>query len=243
MEMPPLFPIDPDDEVDVANQDTPLEEWSDADKLRAFVLPLVGRNAQIHSLKDRTQFNGMLVTLMGYDNDLEVFECRLQKSKAMIRVGIEKLRVYNEGENAKDPRDNMMLLTGEEVRIDEQGHKFRETAGKHWRRCRDDGYWFREKVVKPVDVVHAMWHGAARSKGMQKEIAIMQMDKILTANPELLATTKVPETRAKLEAEFEKQAFKSKSAKAKSLLLKKTAKPMVVKAKGIQSESPTKNWQ
>ena len=40
VEMPPLFPIDPDDDVDIANAEIPFEDWSEEDKLRAYVLPL-----------------------------------------------------------------------------------------------------------------------------------------------------------------------------------------------------------
>ena len=69
--MPPLFPIDPDDDIDVANAEVPFEGWSEEDKLRAYVLPLIGRRAQIHSLKDASQFNGMLVTIESYDHDTQ----------------------------------------------------------------------------------------------------------------------------------------------------------------------------
>ena len=41
-----------------------------------------------------------------------------------------------EANNIKDPRDSMMLLTGEVVHVDEHGHKFRQTAGKHQTKTR-----------------------------------------------------------------------------------------------------------
>ena len=89
----------------------------------------------------------MLVTLEAYDEVGEVFEARLDKSQAMIKVGIEKLRIFKDGEVGKDPRDNMMLLPGEEMRL-EEGQCFRKTRDPpdgvpgYWRRCRADGYFF-----------------------------------------------------------------------------------------------------
>ena len=106
-----MLPLDPDDDRDIANEGKPFENWSHEDKVRAYVLPLIGARGQIHSLKEST-FNGMLVTLEAYDEVGEVFEARLEKSKAMIKVGIEKLRIFKDGEICKDPRDNMMLLPG-----------------------------------------------------------------------------------------------------------------------------------
>ena len=63
---------------------------------------------------------------MGYDHDLQLFECRLLKSKAMFRVSIDKLRAFDEHEDVRDPRDGMTLKEGEIVKIDEEGTVFRE---------------------------------------------------------------------------------------------------------------------
>ena len=110
VELPKLSQIDPDDDRDIANVGKPFDNWSHEDKVRAYVLPFIGAKAQIHSLKDQTTFNGMLVTLEAYDEVGEVLEARLDKSQAMIKVGIEKLRICKDGEVGKDPRDNLMLL-------------------------------------------------------------------------------------------------------------------------------------
>ena len=88
MEMPQLFPIDPDNDTDVANAEIPFENWSDEDKLKAYVLPLIGRSAQIHSLKEGSQFNWMLVDIESYDDESQMFETRFKKSKAMFKIGI-----------------------------------------------------------------------------------------------------------------------------------------------------------
>ena len=42
VKMPPTIKIDPDDDIDVANAEIPFEDWSHEDKVRAFVLPLIG---------------------------------------------------------------------------------------------------------------------------------------------------------------------------------------------------------
>ena len=94
IEMPQLFPIDPDSDTDVANVDVPFENWSDEDKVRAYALPLIGRSAQIHSLKGGSQFNGMLVDIESYDEEAQVFETRFKKSKAMFRVCIGKTQSH-----------------------------------------------------------------------------------------------------------------------------------------------------
>ena len=48
-----------------------------------------------------------------YDDETQMFETRFKKSKAMFKVGIEKLKMIDPKDDVKDPRDNMMLLTGQ----------------------------------------------------------------------------------------------------------------------------------
>jgi len=198
VELPELFPIDPDDERDVANKELPFEQWSDNDKQRAYAHQLIGRTAQVHSLKNASNFNGMIVKIDAYNEEEEMFETTLQKSKAMLKVGFEKLKVIEHGMDVKDPRDNMMLLTGEEVRI-EHGQCFKKTRpgadGKEgiWRRCKADGEFFRVTATqKPVEIIQSMWHNARKSKELQRQIALLEMEKITKANPGLMASAKAP---------------------------------------------------
>ena len=88
-----------------------------------------------------------------YNEEEQMFETTLEKSKAMLKVGFEKLKVIEHGMDVRDPRDNMMLLTGEEIRI-EHGQCFKNRRagadGKEgwWRRCRADGEFFREVATQ-----------------------------------------------------------------------------------------------
>ena len=80
----------------------------------------------------------------------------------MFKVSFEKLRVIEPELDIKDPRDNMMLLTGEEVRI-EHGQCFKKTRnsadGKegYWRRVRADGNFYRETAPqRPADLIQSV---------------------------------------------------------------------------------------
>ena len=48
--------------------------------------------AQIHGLKARNKFNGMIVTLDAWNRDNQYFEARFEKTKATICIGVENVR-------------------------------------------------------------------------------------------------------------------------------------------------------
>lgn len=149
----------------------------------------------------------MIVTLEAYDDVAEVFETRLERSKEMLKVPLEKLRILQDGEVGKDPRDNMMLLPGEDIRL-EDGQCYRKTRDRpdgvpgYWRKCRADGYFFREKAVRPKDMMISMWHKLKNEKNIIKRYAaILELDKIHTANKKLLEDAKAPDVKERIEAE------------------------------------------
>ena len=91
--------------------------------------------------------------------------------------------MIDHGADIRDPRDSMMLLAGEEVRI-EHGECFRKTRsgvdGKEgvWRRCRADGEFYRAaSEQKPVEIIQSIWHNARNVKEVQKQIALLEMEK------------------------------------------------------------------
>ena len=138
----------------------------------------------------------------------------------MFKVGIEKLKIIEPKDGIKDPRDNMMLLNGEEIRI-EHGQCFRQTRdtihGKpgDWRRCKADGNFFRETATqRPAEMVMSLWHSSKRTKEIQQQLALIEMEKITTtpANAELLKQAKEPENAEKIREE--KRAQKRRAAAA-----------------------------
>ena len=136
----------------------------------------------MHSLKNKTTIHGMIVTIESFDEVTDLFEVRLEKTKAIVKIGIGKRNVFKEGEVGKDPRENMMLLAGEEIKLGE-GQCFRKTRdSKHgkpgyWRKYRGDGNFFKEKVERSDDVIISLWHNVEGSKPMQQYAAILELEK------------------------------------------------------------------
>jgi len=58
-----------------------------------------------------------------------------------------------------------------------------------------------------------MWHNARKSKDLQRQIALLEMEKITKANPGLMASAKEPENAAEIEKEM--QAMKRRNIAAK----------------------------
>ena len=64
------------------------------------------------------------------DHGDQYFEARLEKSLALIKLGIEKIMAFDESKPLLDPRDEIMMTRDEEVRwVD--GQMFRKTYGNH----------------------------------------------------------------------------------------------------------------
>ena len=174
----------------------------------------------------------------------QVFETRFHKSKATFKIGIEKLKVITPEDDIKDPRDNMMLLTGEEIKI-EHGQCFRKTRdganGKtgDWRRCRADGNFFRKTAPqRPADMIQSIWHTAKRFKELQQQIALLEMEKIIEnkANSELLAEAKKPEVLAEITKERKAQKKREVTAKkGKGLKIKDRREPFESRLKKVAS--------
>ena len=68
-----------------------VEKWSIDEQYDAFALPLIGMKAQIHGLNVRSKFNGAIVTLEKWDKHHKHFECRLEKTQSVIKMGFDHL--------------------------------------------------------------------------------------------------------------------------------------------------------
>ena len=55
----------------------PWEQLELQDKYDALSLPMIGMRAQIHGLKGRGNFNGMIVTLDAWNSDKQYLEARV----------------------------------------------------------------------------------------------------------------------------------------------------------------------
>ena len=69
----------------------PIDEQYDE-----FALPLIGMKAQIHGLNVRSKFNGAIVSLEKWDKHHKHFECRLEKTLSVIKVGFNHLKLIEE---------------------------------------------------------------------------------------------------------------------------------------------------
>ena len=118
----------------------PFEEWDLDDQYNAYSLPLIGKKAQIHGLDSKSRFNGMIVKLEHWNRANQYFEARLDKTQAIIKVGIENVKVLEDGDAYKDPRDDLQIGRDGIRLIDNT--MFRKTKGQQWRKIDAGGSWF-----------------------------------------------------------------------------------------------------
>ena len=86
-----------------------------------------------------------------------------------------------------------------------------------WRRCRADGELYRAtSEQKPVEIIQSIWHNARNVKEVQKQIALLKMEKKTKANPTLLAEAKKPENAAEIEKELLAIKRRKKESKKKA---------------------------
>jgi len=83
-------------------------------------------------------------------------------------------------------------------------------------------------------MIQSLWHNARKSKDIQKQIALLEMEKITEANEDLLARAKTSENAAEIEKERQAQKRRSIVAKKKKgMKVKDAASTMDSKLKKI----------
>ena len=115
IEMLELEPEAAGEPAELTDIGKPFEEWDLDDQYDAYSLPLIGKKAQIHGLDSKSRFNGMIVKLEHWNRANQYFEARLDKTQAKIKVGIENVKVPEDGDTYKDPREDLQIGRDEEI--------------------------------------------------------------------------------------------------------------------------------
>ena len=178
--------------------------------------------AQIHGLNVRSKFNGAIVTLEKWDKHHKHFECRLEKTQSVIKVGFNHLKLIEEHGAEVDPRDAMMIGREEEVLYD-GSQMYRKTKGGLWRKVDAGGNWLRSDSIRPETLISKVWEQIKRSERKemnQTQSALIEMEKIIAKHPEIVSDIKDPSLRNRLEKE-RKAGFKRIARNARAIKEKK----------------------
>ena len=104
---------------------------------------------------------------------------------------------------------------------------YRKTKGGLWRKVDGGGSWFKHDSARPDTLVSSVWEKIRRSEknGVSKQqLALMEMEKLVEKHPDLLESTKDPETRELLEkkrvAEIRRAAHVERKKKERKLQAK-----------------------
>ena len=115
--LPDFEALDVGEEVNTIDPKKPFEEWNFEAQYDAYSLPHISQRAQFHGLSERSRFNGMIGTLDHWNSENQYFEARLERTQAVIRVGIENVQVIDEKAPQHDPRHNLQVGRDEGVRL------------------------------------------------------------------------------------------------------------------------------
>ena len=90
---PDLEPIEIGEGITLFDNTVPFEEKDRKDQYEQLAHPMIGSKAQIQGLGQRSKFNGIIVTIESWDKENEIFVTRIDETNALLKAGIENLRV------------------------------------------------------------------------------------------------------------------------------------------------------
>ena len=105
-----------------------------------------GSKARIVNLRGKNKLNGVLVELDHWDADNQMYECRLEKTKAMIKLDLNNLLQIDPDDEAKtiDTKDSPseIILQGDGMTRIIGSQSYQQTEAGIWRKVDAYGDFF-----------------------------------------------------------------------------------------------------